>query len=570
MFALSPPSTRLGNTTQYTTTLNAIQKEQFAEAFNSVSHPDDTNLYFKDADGRYSLKEYLKLAIPAPHPSTPPVITVNPLSTHYKAAKTGTKLSIVLLALPKHVSTSQSLTHLTSSLQISSRDVSTVTTPPSISLESYNGNDIESLVSNVYGPANIVPDSPAAIKRRKPKGSLIKNNSTLISRIIMNDHFQKRMSEHHSQHPLILANIGRAFEWLDSGHPHKEEFLSKMLFTTANALCHSPNLVTVSSNHLESIIGINFSDIVWCEMFSGNYARLNKNGSINSFPVTQIKWIPNSENLFVASFKDGSIIIFDKEKDDPRSVSAETRISSIPKPTHSALPGGQMNVVKSLQSSGKDAKHNPIAYWQVTNQAIQDFAFSPDGTMIATVDDSGLLKIIDIRRQKVTDIFSSFYGGLRCVSWSPDNKYIVAGGKDDYIHIWSVETMSPIARGLGHRAWVADIKFDLYKTTEECYRFGSVGQDGSITLWDFSLDLLNYPKHIPANNTQRPQANVTESADCRFHPAPSNETIPTITPTVTKKVSNEPLQSLVFLSDSILVSNIVGGIQTWTRPLPTP
>jgi len=29
-----------------------------------------------------------------------------------------------------------------------------------------------------------------------------------------------------------------------------------------------------------------------------------------------VKWIPGSENLFMASYQDGSVIIYDKEKDD--------------------------------------------------------------------------------------------------------------------------------------------------------------------------------------------------------------------------------------------------------------
>jgi catabolite repression protein CreC len=36
-----------------------------------------------------------------------------------------------------------------------------------------------------------------------------------------------------------------------------------------------------------------------------------------------VKWMPGSENLFMASYSDGSIIVYDKEKDD-QSFTAST------------------------------------------------------------------------------------------------------------------------------------------------------------------------------------------------------------------------------------------------------
>jgi hypothetical protein len=37
---------------------------------------------------------------------------------------------------------------------------------------------------------------------------------------------------------------------------------------------------------------------------------------MNNSKVTMVKWIPGSEDLFMASFEDGSILILDKDKDD--------------------------------------------------------------------------------------------------------------------------------------------------------------------------------------------------------------------------------------------------------------
>lgn len=35
-----------------------------------------------------------------------------------------------------------------------------------------------------------------------------------------------------------------------------------------------------------------------------------------SSPVTMIKWLPSSEDLFIVLFKNGSAMIMDKERDD--------------------------------------------------------------------------------------------------------------------------------------------------------------------------------------------------------------------------------------------------------------
>ncbi|CAG8480758.1 7315_t:CDS:2 [Gigaspora rosea] len=37
-----------------------------------------------------------------------------------------------------------------------------------------------------------------------------------------------------------------------------------------------------------------------------------------------VKWVPGSENLFMASYQDGSVVIYDKEKDDQNFSPATT------------------------------------------------------------------------------------------------------------------------------------------------------------------------------------------------------------------------------------------------------
>ncbi len=44
--------------------------------------------------------------------------------------------------------------------------------------------------------------------------------------------------------------------------------------------------------------------------------------------------------------------------------------------------------------------------------------------------------------------------------WSPDGKYVVFGGEDDLITIYSVADKKVVARGQGHKSWVTRVAFD--------------------------------------------------------------------------------------------------------------
>jgi catabolite repression protein CreC len=44
--------------------------------------------------------------------------------------------------------------------------------------------------------------------------------------------------------------------------------------------------------------------------------RLNKGGCIISSPCTAVHWVPSSRNLFLVSHADGTIIVYDKERED--------------------------------------------------------------------------------------------------------------------------------------------------------------------------------------------------------------------------------------------------------------
>ena len=183
---------------------------------------------------------------------------------------------------------------------------------------------------------------------------------------------------------------------------------------------------------------------------------------------------------------------------------------------------------------------NPIFRWSIGEGAIHEFAFSPCGEYLAIVSQDGFLRVFHYDHMELIGRMRSYFGGLLCVGWSPDSRFIVTGGEDDLITVWSLAEKRVIARGQGHKSWVNVVTFDSYMTiykdsVEEVvdnefhikenmingdahesfvhknhentnqigiisYRIGSVGQDTQICLWDLTDDIIRQSNHQSAKS----------------------------------------------------------------------
>lgn len=97
---------------------------------------------------------------------------------------------------------------------------------------------------------------------------------------------------------------------------------------------------------------------------------------------------------------------------------------------------------------------------------------------------------------RLLDVFPSYYGGFTCVCWSPDGMYVLTGGQDDLLSIWSLPDRQIVARCQGHDSWVTAVAFDPWRCDDRNYRFGSVGDDCKLLLWDFSVGMLHRPRGV--------------------------------------------------------------------------
>ncbi|KAK2074650.1 hypothetical protein P8C59_008842 [Phyllachora maydis] len=395
-----------------------------------------------------------------------------------------------------------------------------------------------------------------AAKRKKPKNNMNKSNSSFISRVITHETLNRRLQERLHDGMFAFANINRAFQWLDLSSPTKADYLTKILFTKAHCLCHDVNRLSKSPTHVDVIMGFSTGEIIWWEPISQRYTRLNKNGIINGTPVSEIRWIPGSETFFLAAHMDGTLVVYDKEREDALYTPGEEAHARYDGEVNGANGWNnptRIHVEKSIHS--KNHKTNPVAVWKLSNQRINAFAFSPDRRHLAVVSEDGSLRIIDYLKEELLDLFYSYYGGLICVCWSPDGKYVLTGGQDDLISI-------------------------------------CVGEDCRICLWDFSVGMLHRPKAASVRQQGSTSSRLTtlaraETQNTSFsrlrsdsnlssadgveekmlpHPVEPRARTAMLPAVLSKIIDPDPLAWLDFTEDAIITSCNSGHIRTWNRP----
>jgi hypothetical protein len=176
------------------------------------------------------------------------------------------------------------------------------------------------------------------------------------------------------------------------------------------------NHATASHEHLDLIVGFQTGDLIWfgepilfdtlqlnwklmvIDPFSLRYGRLNKQGRISNSPCTAVRWVPSSPNLFLVSHADGTIIVYDKDRDDgvftaqapTASPVSPLRPPSIPTPAEPTSPAGEWNPLDSIfvtippwhpvnatSAAGGGGRgdrdkttKNPVSHWKVSKRSV--------------------------------------------------------------------------------------------------------------------------------------------------------------------------------------------------------
>ncbi|KAL7873532.1 hypothetical protein AOLI_G00126030 [Acnodon oligacanthus] len=334
----------------------------------------------------------------------------------------------------------------------------------------------------------------------------------------------------------ICFNVGRELYFYIYKGVRKAADLSKpidkRIYKGTQPTCHDFNHLTATAESVSLLVGFSAGQVQLIDPIKKETSKLfNEERLIDKSRVTCVKWVPGSESLFLVAHSSGNMYLYNVE-----------HTCGTTAPHYQLLKQGENYAVHTCKSK---STRNPLLKWMVGEGALNEFAFSPDGKFLACVSQDGFLRVFNFDAVELHGTMKSYFGGLLCVCWSPDGKYIVAGGEDDLVTVWSFVDCRVIARGHGHKSWVSVVAFDHYTTSVEesdpmefsgsdedfqdqihfgrdranstqsrlskrnstdsrpvsvTYRFGSVGQDTQLCLWDLTEDIL-FP-HLPLSRTR--------------------------------------------------------------------
>jgi len=250
---------------------------------------------------------------------------------------------------------------------------------------------------------------------------------------------------------------------------------------------------------------------------------------IDSTKVTCIQWVPGSPNHFVAAHASGQMYVYD-----------ERLPCGATPPSYQLFKHGPGFSVHTCRAK---STRNPLYRWLVDGSgAIHAIAFSPCTHYFAMVSADGQLRVFNYDEMEIIGSMKSYFGGLRCVAWSPDGRYVATGGEDDLVTVWSFAERRVVCRGSGHRSWVNGVAFDPYTCTLPdtdahsvsdirivdsgenpssenhvasqpppppslpdktmiSYRLGSVGDDAHLCFWEITEDVL-FPRTGSSKQTR--------------------------------------------------------------------
>ncbi|ODN02331.1 WD repeat-containing protein 20, partial [Orchesella cincta] len=428
------------------------------------------------------------------------------------------------------------------------------------------GVDVAASESRSNSPGSGPPEtsSPGAMT---PSGvTVISNNINNVAANNGESLMMSHNSDHHDSNPDIYStphrfcvNMGKElYVYPYMGCRKDVDIMSKPIdkrvYKGTNPTCHDFNSLAATQESLLLVIGFSGGQIQLVDPISKEVNKLfNEERVVDKTRVTCIRWIPNSLTQFLVSHGSGHMYLYNI--DNPSGTTS---------PSYQVCKSGPSYTVYNCKS--KTAR-NPVTRWTIGDGAINEFAFSPCGQFLAVVSQDGFLRIIRYDSHELVGITRSYFGGLLCVCWSPDSKYVCVGGEDDLVTLWSFKEKRVVARGQGHKSWVSVVAFDPFTTTygdvevsedcaggettgncshrhlsndchsssrhsrtsdsmrlsvsepqttriPACYRVGSVGQDTQLCLWDLTEDVLKHPfgKSRPASRVP-----VSDTSPCIVH-----------------------------------------------------
>ncbi|UJR36414.1 hypothetical protein I4U23_029137 [Adineta vaga] len=351
---------------------------------------------------------------------------------------------------------------------------------------------------------------------------------------------------------LLAFNIGRElimYEFNEATQANFGEPIDHRIYKQNHQpTCHDI-IQNLDTNTLHVLVGFSKGQIQYINMQTKEQKVFNEASYLDKTKVTCIKWLSSPRTHFAASYSSGNLYVFDEQLNHQRDTNIQT--------TYAIIKDDENNfTISYLKNKSKQAR-NPVSRWSIGSGSINEFAFSPDYTLMAIVSQDGFLRIFNYEKMELIAHMKSYFGGLLCVCWSPDGKYLATGGEDDFMTLFSLNSEEHsthvVCRGHGHTSWISAISFDPYmnaktyyssftqrpssisfndddnnnkqirksiscsQSNSSCfdmnipsifYRIASVGQDNRLCFWDITEDILRIHKiHSKTSNSNLSKRN---------------------------------------------------------------
>jgi WD40 repeat protein len=125
---------------------------------------------------------------------------------------------------------------------------------------------------------------------------------------------------------------------------------------------------------------------------------------------------------------------------------------------------------------------------------VTGLAFSPDGKTIAVVDESGTLSLFESTSLKeLARVAKAHSGRASCVTFTGDGTYVVTGGRDGKVKVWTSrgEFFAELSRGAQHKGEIL-----MVSGLAGGRQVLSIGKDHQVILWQIDTQQAIRPMSI--------------------------------------------------------------------------
>uniref|UniRef100_A0A8I5YLD9 WD repeat domain 20 n=1 Tax=Pongo abelii TaxID=9601 RepID=A0A8I5YLD9_PONAB len=389
-------------------------------------------------------------------------------------------------------------------------------------------NEIKTQFTTREGLYKLLPHSEYSRPNRVPFNSQ-GSNPVRVSFVNLNDQS--------GNGDRLCFNVGRELYFYIYKGVRKAADLSKpidkRIYKGTQPTCHDFNHLTATAESVSLLVGFSAGQVQLIDPIKKETSKLfNEERLIDKSRVTCVKWVPGSESLFLVAHSSGNMYLYNVE-----------HTCGTTAPHYQLLKQGESFAVHTCKSK---STRNPLLKWTVGEGALNEFAFSPDGKFLACVSQDGFLRVFNFDSVELHDcrVIARGHGHKSWVSVVAFDPYTTSVEEGDPMEFsGSDEDFQDLLHFGRDRANSTQSRLSKRNSTDSrpvsvTYRFGSVGQDTQLCLWDLTEDIL-FPHqplsrartHTNVMNATSPPAgsngnSVTTPGNSVLPPLPRSNSLP--------------------------------------------